>query len=92
MPSLKDLLAVLDRWPRWKRIVEAPARIDALERRLAALEAAQHAPPLETCPSCGQKACRLTGARPDRLFAHTGGTRRSYRCDNCGQESERLVA
>ena len=39
MLSIQDLLALLDHWPLWKRVKESPARLDALEKRIADLEA-----------------------------------------------------
>ncbi|MEP3114125.1 hypothetical protein [Nisaea sp.] len=51
MIGVKDLLSVLDRWDKWKRIQQAPERIDELETRLAeALEGALE--PLR-CKYCG---------------------------------------
>ncbi len=38
MLSLKDLLAVLDRWDTWKRMRETPDRLDAMESRVADLD------------------------------------------------------
>jgi hypothetical protein len=40
MSVLDDVLKALDRWSEWKKMREAPARIDALEARLSALEKA----------------------------------------------------
>ena len=38
MSLLTDMLTALDRWAEWKRMREAPDRIDALEKRIAELE------------------------------------------------------
>jgi hypothetical protein len=36
--GLDDILKMLDRWGEWKRMREAPPRVDALENRIAELE------------------------------------------------------
>jgi hypothetical protein len=38
MGILEDMMKVLDRVPGWKRIQEAPAEIDTLKEKVAALE------------------------------------------------------
>lgn len=38
MTVLAEITELLRRWDVWKRVEEAPARIDALEKRIAELE------------------------------------------------------
>lgn len=62
MAILSDILAALDRWDEWKRVKSAPAQIEALTARVAALEALLSGKrPLEYCRHCGEPACRPIG-------------------------------
>lgn len=38
MVNLDTILKLLDRWPAWKRLTDLPGQVEALERRIAALE------------------------------------------------------
>ena len=55
-----DLLALLDKIPVWRRVQAAPERIDALEKRVAELEAKLSRAPGAACPSCGAPEYRVT--------------------------------
>ncbi|WP_145700375.1 hypothetical protein [Azospirillum baldaniorum] len=84
-PGLKDLLALLDHWPAWKRIVQAPDRIEELEKRLAELE---EKPIFPSCPHCGRPAWQMTeskpaGRLPDQIKGHRD---LRFRCLDCGFE------
>ncbi len=70
MFSLKDILAVLDRWEAWKRITDAPDKIVDLEQRVAALEKFASGKTPNACPSCG--AIGLKVVRTYRV-ARAGG-------------------
>lgn len=90
MVGLKDLLAVLDKWPVWKRVKEAPDRIDNLENRVEALEKRLEKVPGDACPACGSLAMRLT-----EQGRRMGGGLTSYRhdvwtCEECSYEEEKL--
>ncbi len=64
MLGLKDLLAVLERWPKWKRIAETPDRLDAMERRVADIEQQLgDTSPENVCKTCGE---------PGLVLGHTG--------------------
>jgi len=54
MLSIQDLLALLDHWPLWKRIKESPARLDALEKHIAGLEA-------KLAPATGERYAQNAG-------------------------------
>ncbi|KAG5716814.1 hypothetical protein E4T56_gene17452, partial [Termitomyces sp. T112] len=69
---LSDILALLDKWPLWKRMTEAPSRIDDLEKRLAALEATPKRAPGKTCKACGEPAMRLTASVADPIMGDLG--------------------
>ncbi|MBS7810516.1 hypothetical protein [Roseococcus pinisoli] len=82
MLGLSDILAVLDRWPTWKALKEAPARIEALEKRLSALEASPTNP--ETvCPVDGTQM-KWEGEVPSRHFGVFGQMDETWRCPACG--------
>jgi uncharacterized protein with PIN domain len=85
---LKDILAALDRWPLWKRMGEAPERVDALEKRVAELEEKLGGKwPADVCPACGERAMRQKHALgPDAK----GMMQRTWACEACGHNDKRL--
>jgi predicted RNA-binding Zn-ribbon protein involved in translation (DUF1610 family) len=89
MSTVDSILRLLEGWPAWKRITQAPDRVDALERRVAALEQRLDRVPGEPCPKCGTRAMRATGETSDPTFAVLGVRRVRYVCENCGYELER---
>lgn len=91
MLSLSDMVALLEKIPGWKRMVDAPARIDALEKRLAELEIKSRQvarPGGKPCPACGQPAFSQISVRDDPIMGVVGLKRRTYRCDSCQHEEE----
>lgn len=80
MLSPKDILDVLDRWKDWKRMREAPDKIEALEARIAALEAK---PRGELCPHCDKPTLRPRG-HPD---IKGNVVAQSHICSECGKAS-----
>lgn len=93
MSLLDDILKALDRWEEWRRLRAAPARLDAVERRLAALEAGlARRPAPETCPFCRTGALRLVDIVPEPgVFAALGAEIEVLHCENpaCGREHRR---
>lgn len=95
--SLGDILKVLEQFKVWPRMTAAPDRIDALEKRLAALEAALAAPPQpkgEPCEYCGVGSLRLLEEKKDpSSFGRLGRKIRVFGCDNaeCGKSIERFL-
>lgn len=63
MATLDNILTLLDKWPRWKRINEIPEQMDELLQRIAALEERLERAPGEACPYCGALAMRMTSQR-----------------------------
>lgn len=62
MLSLKDLMAVMDRWEAWKATKEQAAKVPELERRIAELEAMLSGKaPAEFCRKCGERTARIVG-------------------------------
>lgn len=68
---------------------EAPARIDALEKRLAALEVKPKAVGGLPCPACGEPAMRRTAVKPDPTFGDMGVKLETWTCGDCGETDER---
>jgi predicted RNA-binding Zn-ribbon protein involved in translation (DUF1610 family) len=92
MVGVGDIVELLKRWDRWKRIDEAPERIDALEKRIAELESRLQRWPGEACPACGELEFRVTSSRSSgRGMRHLGARDYSYKCQKCGFEDIRMI-
>ena len=81
MSTLDNILGLLNKWPTWKHITEAPDKIDALERRVAELEAALENCPAKGCPFCGKRAFRLD-------VVDMQGQREVWKCGECGKSRD----
>lgn len=88
--SLGDILKTLDQFKEWPRIKATPARVDELEKRVAALEARLAAPQVvaEPCPYCSGPL-KLVSEAPAQHFGVFGVKERTYRCEPCGQSISR---
>ena len=89
MSRLEHILQVLEKWPTWERMREAPDRVDALEKRLAELEG--RLAPGEACPTCGAPELRVVGSRSALGVAGTVVGVNRLQCAACGFEEERTV-
>ncbi len=84
MGILEDILKALDRIPNWKRIQESPKQIEALERRIAALEQLKTLPAGDRCPSCGAMTYKLTRSTPSpEPWGSMGARQDHYQCSAC---------
>jgi len=88
--NASDLLKILDLIPLWKKLKELPAKVEALEAKVADLErrGLPPAPAGKRCPFCGQNNFFVVKSEPDPIFGPLGGKKRTYRCSSCGQEEE----
>lgn len=90
MGMIEDVLKALERIPFWKRVRETPERLDALEARVAALEALLTSNATgEACPMCGQRAMRVESSEPDPVFGEFGAKRDLMRCAACQHQEHR---
>ena len=94
MSAVSDIIALLDRWPRWKAVTEAPDRIEALEKRVADLEAKLSAKPVQpsgpACPICGEPM-KTTSVQKDPLLGVAGVQQHRLQCV-CGHTETRQVS
>jgi hypothetical protein len=81
MGMIEDMLKALDRIEAWRDLQAVPAKMRALEERMASLEAALARCPAEGCPFCGERAFRL-----DRVDMH--GQRELWKCGKCEKVKE----
>lgn len=92
MAVISELLAGLRQIPAWKRIEDAPARIDALEKRIAELETKLQRAPGEACPACGELEFRVISSQPSPSpFGSLGSRNHTYKCQKCGFTDVRMV-
>lgn len=64
MSALDNILSILNNWSKWKRITSLPEEVDALEKRIAELEARISGTPPEFVESHGA----LFKLKPDGTF------------------------
>jgi hypothetical protein len=93
MGVLEDVRNWLKEIPLWRDLEKIPPRMDALEKRVAALENALERVPGDACPKCGARAMRLKEQSPP-----LGDDRDAYRFEQwqctdpaCGHTEERKV-
>lgn len=87
-----DILAILDKIPIWKRVQAAPDRIDALDKRVAELEARLARAPGQACPSCGALEFRVTKSVPSNgPFGELGAKDVTRTCAACAFADTDLV-
>jgi ribosomal protein S27AE len=92
MFSLKDILDLLDHWPKWKRIQEMPEQFDGLQKRIADLEGRLARCPGEGCPRCGELAFRVVSSNPHPSdLGDLGLMERHLKCDKCGYTEKRTL-
>jgi hypothetical protein len=91
MFSLKDVLAVLDLWPVWKKIKSGPEQLEALEKRVTELEKRLSRCPGEACPSCGELSYRTVSSEPHPVMADVGAMERKMKCEKCGFTESRTI-
>lgn len=88
---LKDILGALEAWPFWKRVKEAPGRIDALEQEIALLKRAittQSPDPRPDCMACGAGKMAVTEEKTSSTPLSALGARDVTRtCTSCGHKS-----
>jgi len=61
--GLDDILKLLGRWGEWKRMREAPVRLDELQRQVDELKQKLSGPwPPDVCRMCGEREARLRGS------------------------------
>ena len=92
MVVVGDIVELLKRWDRWRRIDETPERVDALEKRIAELEAKLQRAPGEACPKCGALEFRTFRTSPGG--GPLGGlgmgiVNRELKCGACGHTETR---
>jgi len=90
MISISDMLNILDKIPIWKQLKALPAKVEALEKRIAELESKPSSND-DICPKCKQKTFELISSQKDETFGELGVYERLYRCSSCGFEETKLV-
>jgi hypothetical protein len=90
LSTVSSILKLLEQWPAWRRITQAPAEIDALRRRVEMLEATLRAPGrrADECPACHSLTWRIVGNRKDADFGDMGVSYDQWRCSTCGRTQE----
>lgn len=91
MLAIKDLLTLLEQWPKWKRINDMPETLDAFAARVSELEKKLARCPGEGCPHCGELTFRVESSAPDRMFGDMGATKRTMKCEKCGYSESKLT-
>lgn len=88
MGLLEDILKTLERVPGWKRIASTPDELDALRKRVEALEAKLAPATGSICPSCSALQFRIISNRPMPHFQWAGKSLDTWKCNGCGYTVE----
>ena len=91
MSALEEILKLLNQWPTWNKIQQTPAKLDALEERVAELEKRLGRCPGEGCPRCGELTFRTQSSQPDLGFGDMGAIQREMKCESCGFTETKLI-
>ena len=91
MGPLEDILRLLERFPKWEAMTEAPNKIDVLERRIVKLERSLSRAPGEACPSCGAFDFRVASSKPHRQLGDLGAVVRTMECGECGFTEDKVI-
>lgn len=86
----KDINDLLDRIPIWKRLQGLAGRMDALETRIAELEARLAVAPGETCQFCGRPSVWMIEAGAIQDEGPNAWRRERWQCASCYQFDERI--
>ncbi|MDP3327719.1 hypothetical protein [Parvibaculum sp.] len=90
MSAIDTILRTLEQWPLWKRMTQAPARLDELEKRVAALEARAKGGAVDACPLCGGEM-KVVSVMPHPTFGTFGIQQHSLACQSCTHSEKRKV-
>jgi hypothetical protein len=86
--SVSDLLKILDQIPIWKSLASLPRRLQALETRVAELEAKASLPiappidPAKACPMCGAEM-KIVAETDHPTFHFAGVKVHQMSCPSC---------
>lgn len=89
MGMLEEFNDLLDRLPLWKRLSAMPDKMQALEQRVAALEAQLSGKTGPACPLCSAPGFKRTASRPHPQLDFAGVKLDSYACAACGHTEDR---
>jgi transposase-like protein len=90
LSTVSEILSLLEKIPQWKKLMEMPSKLEALEKRIAVLEKGI-AGGADVCPRCTKTDFRLISSRPHPVFGDMGTKERLYRCGQCGFEETKTV-
>jgi hypothetical protein len=92
-PSASDILKILDKIPEWVGLKRLFGRIEALEKKVAALEAkleqGAQKPVGEVCPICEVGTLKVVEVVRDLIFGDMGVQQRMLKCTNCAHSEIR---
>jgi hypothetical protein len=86
---IDDVMKALDRWAEWGPIRAAPAKIEALEKRVAELERKLNGKwPPDVYKGCGERQLRMSSQYPLDRGALVN---EEWKCAACGKGETRIT-
>lgn len=89
MGLLEDIMKTLERIPVWKRLATLPDEVEALNKRIAALEEKLAPATGKRCPVCDALSLKVISSSPHPEFGFAGVKQDKMRCGSCGHEETR---
>lgn len=86
MGLCEDIMKTLERIPVWKRVKELPSEVDALRKRIEAIEKRLDGGSGKLCPACGSPKFKLESSLPDPHLGRIGVLNDHFACLECGHQ------
>lgn len=89
MGMIEDIVKALERIPIWKRVSGLPEKMDALEKRVAALEQKLAGGSGALCPLCDSPRFKRIKSVPCGIFGDSGVMQDTFQCQDCPHQETR---
>jgi len=82
--TASNILALLERIPVWKKLIDLPKRVDDIDRKIVDIENKLSSSSEIKCPACGEYKYFVVSSIKDKNMGDMGTVTRKYKCKACG--------